>query len=107
MTNVSDWQKLGLGKPSGTDYEEHSAVGDVSTGRRFKAVQDVPNTVRVDASVEGTTYIGESKPGTAVSSPLWRVKKIVTATGITSITFADGNDFFDNVWDDRGSLTYS
>ncbi len=108
MANVSDWwTKLGLNKPSATDWEEHSAVGDVSTGRRFKAVQEVPFTTRVDEVDASNTYVGVSKPGTATSSALWRIQKIAVSGTVTTISFADGNDAFDNVWDDRASLTYS
>ena len=53
-------------------------------------------------------YIGEAAPGTAVTSALWRIKKLgYSGTDATSITWADGNTNFDNVWDDRATLTYS
>lgn len=97
----------GLARPKSTDWEEHSAVGDVSTGRRFKAVQEVPNKVVIDAVDATTTYIGETKPGTATSAALWRIKKISTASTVTSIELADGNDLFDNIFDNRASLSYS
>lgn len=96
-----------LGKPESTDWEEHSAVGDVSGGRRFKATQLVPNALVVDAVSSVLTYIGETKPGTATSGALWRIKKIAVSGTVTTISFADGDDLFDNVWDNRGSLTYA
>ena len=92
--------------PATTDWEEHGAAGDVSTGRRLKYTQSVPLAVRVDEASATVTYVGHAKPGTATSSALWRVKKIDSTTG-TVITFADGDDLFDNVWDNRASLTYS
>lgn len=93
--------------PSTTDWEEHGAAGDISTGRRLKYTQDVPLTTRIDEASSTVTYIGEAAPGTATSSALWRVKKIDSTTNPTKIVFADGNDLFDNVWDDRASLSYS
>lgn len=109
MSVTGSWEKLGLRKPSATDWEEHSAVGDVSTGRRFKAVQEVPNSFIVDdVNEDGTlVYLGYSKPGTLTSLPLWRIKKIVKSGTVTTFTFAEGNDSFDNIWDDRASLSYS
>jgi hypothetical protein len=101
------WQKLGLTKPSATDWEEHSAVGDVSTGRRFKATQLVPNLVLIDAASATVTYLGEAKPGTATTATFWRIRKITVSGAITTIAFAEGNDLFDNVWDDRAGLTYT
>jgi len=56
-------------------------------------------------------YIGESLPGTASSAPSWRIQRIVfIKTGPLediSITWADGDALFDNIWDSRLSLAYS
>ena len=56
--------------------------------------------------IGATTYIGEATPGTALSSALWRIKKVVETGPDVTITWADGNSDFDNIWDDRLSLTY-
>lgn len=63
-------------------------------------------TKHVDYVSASVTYIGEATPGTADSSALWRIKKITTTGEDIDIMFADGNANFDNVWDDRASLTY-
>lgn len=55
----------------------------------------------------GTTYQAWAEPGTATSAASWRIKRIVETAGDYSITFADGNRNFDNVWDDRLILSYS
>jgi len=52
------------------------------------------------------SYIGKALPGTSTSSSLWKIAKIDTTSGI-SIKWADGNSNFDNIWDNRASLTYS
>lgn len=59
-------------------------------------------------STAGVTYVGKSTTGTATSSPSWQIMKMdETGTPVTLITtWADGNDLFDNVWDNRTSLTY-
>lgn len=62
--------------------------------------------LRLDEASSTITYIGEADPGTATSSALWRIKKMNSASGLI-ITWADGNSDFDNVWDDRATLTYS
>lgn len=87
-----------------TDHEEHGAVGDVSTGRRFKVVQNVPTKLRID---EGATYtyIGKAQWGTPTSSALWRIIRITNASG--DMDAADGDDLFNNIWDNRASLSYS
>lgn len=64
--------------------------------------------MRVDDTT-GTIYQGWAEPGTATSAASWRVRRIVTSDTPedTTITFADGNRSFDNVWDNRASLSYS
>lgn len=89
---------------SDAEHYEHSAVGDVATGRRFKAVQQVPIKVR-NASDGTYKYYGFAAPGTATSSALWRVLREEISTG--DLDFADGNDDFDNIWDNYSSLSYS
>jgi hypothetical protein len=61
---------------------------------------------RIDEASATVTYIGSADPGSATSGALWQVKKI-DSNNPTSITFADGDALFDNIWDDRASLTYS
>lgn len=93
--------------PETTNFEEHGAAGDVSTGRRLKYVQDVPLKTIIDEASATITYIGEAVPSATVSQPLWRIKKIDSTTNPTTIYFADADDDFDNVWNDRATLTYS
>ena len=50
------------------------------------------------------TYIAEALPGTSTTTAAWRVKRIVTATGVT--TWADGNANFDNLANSLTTLTY-
>ncbi len=53
-------------------------------------------------------YLGIAHPGTASSEAKWRIREYsYTGGDVVSILFADGNLNFDNVWDDRASLSYS
>ena len=56
-------------------------------------------------TIEQTTYVGEAKPGTSAAAPSWRIKRIVDNGGMT-ITWADGDNRFDNIWNNRISLNY-
>jgi hypothetical protein len=58
-----------------------------------------------DYSTPDVIYIGSAISGTLESAAEWQVKKIDTSTGV-SITFADSDARFNNVWDNRTSLTY-
>lgn len=53
-------------------------------------------------------YIGIAKPGSAAGSAAWQIRRITyTGDKPTVIEWADGNDRFDNVWDNRAGLSYS
>lgn len=54
-------------------------------------------------------YIGHAAPGTATSAALWRIQKLSydASNRLTTIEWADGNGEFDNIWDDRATLSYS
>ena len=93
--------------PDTTNWAEHSAVADISTGRRFKSTQMVPmkSAEVVDSGDSTLTYYGFTKFGVATSEALWRILREDSDTGL--VEAADGDDRFDNVWDDRESLSYS
>lgn len=55
--------------------------------------------------VDTVTYLGEAAVGSATSAAVWRIKKIVETGDDVSITYAGGK--FDQVWDNRASLTYA
>lgn len=60
----------------------------------------------VDQSVAGIVYVGEALPGTAASSPLWRIKRITESGASTSVDWAAGSSDFIHIWSNRASLTY-
>lgn len=67
---------------------------------------DVTFAVRLDQVDSTTTYVGEAPIGSLDTEPRWRVRKLLTSGSVLSILWADGNQQFDNVWDNRASLTY-
>lgn len=61
-----------------------------------------------DGASPETIYRGTANPGTATSAASWRMERITIAVdGDVTIEFADGNDNFDNIYDNRASLSYS
>lgn len=54
-------------------------------------------------------FIGEAAPGSLSSAAVWRIKSITwdVNNNATSVTWADGNTNFDNIWDNRAILSYS
>lgn len=61
----------------------------------------------VDEASATVTYIGKAEPGSLESAPVWQIKKITIVGTETIFTWADGNVSFDNIWDNRASLTYA
>lgn len=114
--------KFGNVQPS-LDNSEH--VGPDTTGDNVHAKKVVayswnPSTsewerdsganpaqaVRIDdSSVGGVTFIGKANIGSATSAAAWQIQKLDESAGLVK-TWADGDASFNNVWDDRTSLTY-
>jgi len=63
---------------------------------------------RYDQVDDTLAYLGDAVVGSVTSTASWRIQKLVFGvTGSVTITFADGNTNFDNVWNNRASLSYS
>jgi len=54
-------------------------------------------------------YQGDANAGSATSASVWRIRKFLYdgSNNLTDVLFADGDTLFDNVWDNRTSLSYS
>jgi len=59
-----------------------------------------------DTSTPAITYIGKSHIGSATSAAVWQIASLNTSSGLIK-TWADADALFNNVWDNRTSLTYS
>lgn len=62
--------------------------------------------VRIDEVSSTLSYIGKAPIGSATSSPVWQIAKLDSTAGLIK-TWADSNANYDNVWDDRVSLSYA
>lgn len=62
--------------------------------------------LRLDQNTATIAYVGEAAIAASTAAPVWRIKRLDTTSGII-IQWADGNQHFDNVWDNRTSLTYN
>lgn len=94
-----------------TDYKELERQKFVlnEAGRVALSVFDTSGAgvTKVDEVDSSTTYVGWAASGTASSSASWKIQKISVSGTVTTIEWADGNQLFDNVWDNRASLSYS
>ena len=62
--------------------------------------------VRIDSSAGTTLYIGKAVIASGTSAAVWQIAKLDTSSGLIK-TWADGDALFNNVWDNRASLSYS
>jgi len=51
------------------------------------------------------TYVGKAPRGSATSDAYWQIKRVDQTSDIV-ITYADGTDKFDKVWDDLATYSY-
>lgn len=70
--------------------------------------EDMTYSKRIDFVGDDVIYKGEAATGTLESAAVWRIRKITIGVDedVTEL-WADGNSAFDNVWDDRLTLSYS
>lgn len=61
---------------------------------------------RIDQVSATLIYIGNAEKTALTSQAVWRISRIDTSTGIV-IEYANGNGNYDNIWNNRLSLTYS
>ena len=73
----------------------------------YEAQKVTQYAVQFDEVDATTSYRGEAYPGTATSAAGWRIQRLTITGADVAIEWADGNDAFAQVWDDRASLTYS
>ena len=59
-----------------------------------------------DITTANVTYVGKAAIASDPANAVWQIFKMDETTGLV-ITWADGNDNFDNVWNNRASLSYS
>jgi YD repeat-containing protein len=54
-------------------------------------------------------YQGLAKPGSSKSAAVWQIRKFTydADQNLTDIQWADGDLEFNNIWDDRATLSYS
>lgn len=70
------------------------------------ASQAFSTRITTDSGDANVTYIGKAAVGSLTSAAVWQIQQVDETSG-TVITWADGDSDFNNVWDNRESLTYS
>ncbi len=64
-------------------------------------------TTRVDEVSKNLIYLGKAAIASSNASAVWQIQRITISGTITTTLWADGNSNYDNIWNDRASLTYT
>jgi len=67
-------------------------------------------TTRLEFDINNNPiYIGRAAISSLTSAAVWQIRKIDfdVSNNPLSIKWADGDDNYDNVWDNRAALTYT
>ena len=67
-------------------------------------------SMRMDYDTSGNiTYIGFAKPGSTEDKPVWAIKKLEYDDNgnLVAIKWAEGNNNFDKIWNNRTTYSYS
>jgi hypothetical protein len=61
---------------------------------------------KIDETDADNVLVGESATSDDGSGAVWRIKRINIAGAVTTITYADNDNDFSKVWDDRAGYSY-
>ena len=84
------------------DFAKFRDAGNSKTKIAVTSEEDA-QSLRFEQVSSTLMYLGEGLLGALTSEAKWKIKKIDTTTGVV-ITVASSD--FDQIWDNRGSLTY-
>lgn len=107
-TNTLSWvRQTGGGSGSGGDVTvtNFPSVQSVSQSGNW-TVGNPSYAKRYDQVSDTLAYLGEAAAGSGVSDSTWRIQRLDFTGGNVVVQWADGNSSFDNVWNNRASLTY-
>ena len=97
-----------------TSFDEDFGVNAVELlgydGKNLQRINASNLSLQIDYSGgSNPIYIGIASPGTATSENKWQIKKLTFDgnNNITSIAYAGGAPDFNQIYDDRASLSYS
>lgn len=65
------------------------------------------NPSKIDEAMSTLYFIGYAlNLGENTTIPKWKIKKIEKIGSVWEIQYANGNELYENVWDNRASLNY-
>ena len=104
--NIIDGMGSGKNTPEAIMmYNQFGRVGNSTDGEAYQRIQKANEKVEVDDA--GTyVYVGYAVVGSPTSTAVWKIKRIKT-TNVVEVLYAGGTAFYNSIWDNRSSLSYS
>jgi hypothetical protein len=99
-TSTMEWEAQTAGSGGGGGGALSATTSSIET-------RSMPMKTVIDEPTSSITYVGEALTGTSVGAASWRIKRISVSGSVSIIEWADGDGLFNNVWNDRVSLSYS
>jgi hypothetical protein len=84
-----------------------SPASQVQIQESIKEAVILAKPIQVDQTDPNNVYLGFAPTGSATSAAVWLVQKVVTTGADIAILSANGSDAYNNIYDNRASLTYS
>lgn len=91
-------------RPKGWDATRVEVQGVTVYRQR---TESAPESLRLEDTGAGVIYVGKAAAGALESSPVWRIKKILTSGGNMSILFPEGSADYGYSWANRAGYSYS
>lgn len=64
------------------------------------------NPIRIDESNPNVVYKGFAVAGSVTSEAVWAIQRVTRESDIIIYEWTDGNELYDNIWDNRYELNY-
>jgi hypothetical protein len=96
VDHTQDSMKVG----DGTNFLAVNADGSINT-----AVATY--TTRLDEPSATITYVGKAVAGTSAGAASWQISRLTVSGTELIMEYADGDMLYNNIWNNRASLSYS
>jgi hypothetical protein len=93
------------GATSDNQVEIISQLDDILTALNTDT-EDKRLTVRLDEVSDTLFYVGKALIGKVDADANWLIIRYTTVGNVLMSEYANGSEAFDQVWDDRATLTY-
>lgn len=88
------------------DNLEKKRITGETIGSKVAVNTTRPELAMIMVEDGSVIYLGEAEPGSDTEAPVWRIQRIDTTSGV-EVLWADGDDKFDNVFEDYATLSYN